>query len=262
MTDVLLMRLDAPLMAFGAPMVDQTGPTRRFPGLAQLTGLFANALGWTHREADRLGALQVRLRLASVLLREGTALDDFQTVDLGQPFLAQGWTTRRRPEGREGGTAATGTHIRYRRYRAGALVLVAARLDPPEDTPTVHDIAAALDRPARPLFVGRKPCLPSGPLSLGTVTADGLVAALAAAVARLGTDPDWRARVLDGGPFDLADGLVSEWPADEPGDLDTVEEERLVDRRDWHSQIHGGERLVRRGRLPPPARLSVPETAP
>jgi CRISPR system Cascade subunit CasD len=262
MIDMLLMRLDAPLMAFGAPMVDQTGPTRRFPGLAQLTGLFANALGWTHRDADLLGALQSRLRFASVLLREGTALDDFQTVDLGQPFLAQGWTTRRRPEGRDGGSAATGTHIRYRRYRAGALVLVAVRLDPPDGAPTVHDLAAALDRPARPLFVGRKPCLPSGPLSLGTTAADGLVSALSQAVARLGTDPDWLARVLDGAPDSFKEKLVVEWTADEPSDIVGVEEERLVDRRDWRSQIHGGERLVHRGHIVPPVRPQVGEAAP
>jgi CRISPR-associated Cas5-like protein len=36
--DILLLRFDAPLMSFGGVMVDQHGPTDRFPGLAMLTG--------------------------------------------------------------------------------------------------------------------------------------------------------------------------------------------------------------------------------
>ncbi len=44
-TEFLLLRLEAPLMAFGGPMVDYIGRTRSFPGQAQITGLLGNALG-------------------------------------------------------------------------------------------------------------------------------------------------------------------------------------------------------------------------
>jgi len=44
----LVLRLDAPMMSFGGVMVDQHGVIDRFPGVALLTGLIANALGWHH----------------------------------------------------------------------------------------------------------------------------------------------------------------------------------------------------------------------
>ena len=94
---VLLLRLEAPLMALGGPMVDQRGPTRRFPGLAMLTGLLANALGYDHAEAGRLNALQPRLIFAAAALRPGHVVADYQTR---RPRLAThagaraGWTTR------------------------------------------------------------------------------------------------------------------------------------------------------------------------
>src|SRR3546814_3164090 len=104
MTDTLILRLDAPLMSFSAPKIDQINPTRRVPGLAQIVGLLANALGWRHREAERLQRLQERVRFGSLLLREGEELMDYQTVDLTQAHLDEpGWTTLGRTEGRAGG---------------------------------------------------------------------------------------------------------------------------------------------------------------
>ena len=40
----------------------------------------------------------------------------------------------------------------------------------------LDDLAAALDRPARPLFIGRKPCLPAGRLVAGLGTGIGFIA--------------------------------------------------------------------------------------
>ena len=48
MADYLLLRLEAPLMAFGGTMIDANGPTLDFPITSLVTGLIANALGW-HR---------------------------------------------------------------------------------------------------------------------------------------------------------------------------------------------------------------------
>ena len=36
-------------------------------------------------------------------------------------------------------------------------------------SPRLEELAAALDRPARPLFIGRKACLPSAPIFTGWV---------------------------------------------------------------------------------------------
>ena len=55
--DALVLRLDAPLMSFGGVIVDHHNVTERFPGLSLFAGLFANALGWTHGEGDKIGSL-------------------------------------------------------------------------------------------------------------------------------------------------------------------------------------------------------------
>lgn len=242
--DVLLLRLEGPLMAFGGPMVDQHGPTRRLPGLSQTVGLLANALGYRHGEAGRLARLQERLSMASLAVAPGEELRDYQTVDLGQRHLAgTGWTTRGAPEERRGAAAtAFGTHQRFRYLRADAVVLVAVSLADRDEPPAFADLEAALRDPARPLFVGRKSCLPSVPILLGRVRATRLVEALITG-ARL---------LADGWPRGpLPCEAEAEWPADE-GPFANVPDrnERVTDRRDWSNQFHQGERVVRVARIP------------
>jgi CRISPR system Cascade subunit CasD len=240
-TAFLLLRLEAPMMAFGGPMVDHIGPTRGFPGQAQITGLLANALGYRHQDAAALEALQHRLLFAAALIRAGEPLRDYHTVDLGQPHLTgTGWTTRN----------AVATHIRHRWYLADALVLVALTLVPADVAPRLSDLEAALDRPARPLFIGRKPCLPSAPISLGLTDAADATAAMEEALARL-AKPGARIR-RDAVIRVEADARlpVAAAPAE-------TEADRLVDRRDWRNQMHTGERAVHRFSLQP-----APEHAP
>lgn len=233
----LLLRLEAPLMAFGGPMVDQIGPTRRFPGQAQITGLLANALGYRHAEAEALDALQGRLRLGAALIRPGTLLRDYHTVDLGREHLAgRGWTTRGVMEERAGASGAT-THIRFRWYLADACLVAALCLDPAEAAPTLDHLVEALDHPARPLFIGRKTCLPTAPLCLGIAEAPDVRSALREAIARLGSQAPHDQVGVD---CEL-DRRLS--PGATDGDTDV---ERIVDGRDWRNQMHVIERSVLR----------------
>jgi CRISPR system Cascade subunit CasD len=224
----LLMRLEAPLMAFGREMVDATGPTRDDPDASLVAGLLANALGYTRTEYARHQALQDRLRLASRIDREGHPLIDFQTAQLGRND--RGWTTRGAPEGREGGAAAyESPHLRYRHYRADAALTVAIALEGHQKTPTLDDLAAALSEPARPLFIGRKPCLPVGPLFIGVVEAETLLAAL-------DTAPP-----LDGGErhrhiLSLADAARLD-----PARIHGRENQRRTVSRDWAAGVHVGQ---------------------
>ena len=235
-------------MSFGGPQVDHIGNTGMFPTLSQITGLCGNALGYSHGDSDRLQALQDRLRLASVVLREGREIEDYQTVDLGQDHLRwPGWTTRGRPEPRAGGDAKFGTHIRQRRYRADAAVLAAIALSPEEEDPSPGELAAALEHPARPLFLGRKNCLPAEPIVFGMLDdAPDLVGALQGAPRAF---PERWVTVHgcpDSGEF------RAEWPVDDERGLPRSERtrtQRVVDQRDWRNQLHGGERVVMRGRL-------------
>ncbi|MFN3616277.1 MAG: type I-E CRISPR-associated protein Cas5/CasD [Rubrimonas sp.] len=236
----LVLRLRAPLAAFGAEAVDARGPTRDFPALSAITGLFANALGYERAEADRLQALQDRLILASRREAEPPLgrLTDFQTAQLGAGD--EGWTTRGGAEGRAGGADTyRSPHIRRRDHHADARLLAVVTLTDPDAAPTLDDIAAALDRPARPLFIGRKHCLPSARVFNGFVTAPSALAALQAL------------------PWDRMDDdretpriLRASWPEGDGGGDRVVE---TAEARVWRTGLHGGARATREGRIPPAA---------
>lgn len=223
----LLLVLEGPLLAFGGEMVDARGVIVDFPGASLLTGLLANALGWRRSDRAALERFQDRLHFAARIDREGERITDFQTAHLAQSD--QGWTTRGAPEGRAGGAGTyRGPHIRRRDYDADKRVTVALWLDPVEEAPTLDDLAAALKCPARPLFLGRKPCLPSRPVLEGIVEAEGFLTALPRA--------DRPARVL--------------LPDAEPA-LPHDERRPVSDGRNWRSGMHGGQRMVRIRRVEP-----------
>lgn len=233
--DVLLLRLEAPLMSFGGVLVDQRGDTRLHPAQSMLTGLLANALGWHHRDFERLQRLQDRLRWATRRDRKGRSIPDFQTVDLGQDFLRTGWTTRGRPESRSGGSAKTATHIRYREYLADAAYTVALTLKSAVESPNLDTLESALREPARPLFLGRKPCIPARPIlhRQPRIFTDSLHAALEEAAPETGDD-------------DPHSGLMAWWP-DAPGEPKGEERFPLTDERDWRNQVHVGRRFLWQG---------------
>jgi CRISPR system Cascade subunit CasD len=230
----LLLDLDAPLMSFGGDMVDAYGVVRDFPAKSMVAGLIANALGWERHDAQAHARLQERLTIGSARAAEGRRVRDFQTAQLSGND--RGWTTRGRVEGRTGGAATyLSPHIRYRDADADARVLVALRLDPADEAPTLDRLADALDRPERPLFLGRKPFLPSRPLRLAIVEADTSRGALIAGLALLGKMPG-EAPVRAQWP--LAEGLVG-----------NAREEELTDERHWPAGVHAGLRRVAEGEI-------------
>ena len=225
----LVIRLEAPLMAFGGVAIDQVGPTRDFPAASMLTGLFANALGlsWSDRAAHQ--ALQDRLVFGARHEREPRAagvLTDSQNAQLAK--TDQRWTTFGVPEGRRG-SSHDAPHRRARDFLVDAVVRVVLRLDRPRAEPTLKVLADALDRPARPLFIGRKPCLPACRLMDGWTDGDTAHAALCSLS---GPGPCRALWPVGQGPE--ADGSV-----------DGVFE--LADMRNWHSGLHGGLRRVVQG---------------
>ena len=224
----LRLRIAGPLMAFGAVAVDQVGPTWRFPGRSMLTGLIANALGldWSERAAHQ--ALQDRIVSAATLIREGEILTDTQNAQLGKND--RGWTTRGRSEGREG-ASYNAPHRRRRDFLADAELLCVLTLEPADDDPALDRVRDAFLRPARPLFLGRKPCLPSRPIVSGT---DDDFANAATAHAAL---------VASAG----AEGVRAWWPDGEgpPG----LRSHEVADLRNWDSGLHGGSQIMREGKL-------------
>ncbi|NDW46343.1 type I-E CRISPR-associated protein Cas5/CasD [Ruegeria sp. PrR005] len=232
----LHLRLSAPLMAFGGVLIDQVGPTRDFPSASALTGLLANALGWQREDGAAHQSLQDRMEFGALIAREGRLVTDNQNARVYEE--EPGWTTYAQPETRNKGSTYSNaplaaqqgnqagrkwlTHRRRRDYLADHDCRVVLRLAA-GDGPDLETLAAALDRPARPLFIGRKPCLPSAPLFAGWVEGEDARAALVA----------------------LALPGRALWPSsgDEPG-------YDMPDLRHWVSGLHGGSRWVCEGMLP------------
>ena len=227
-------------MSYGAPAIDQNGVVQAFPALSMLTGLFANALGWEHRDVNQLETLQERLRYAARIDRRGEALVDYQTVGLGKDWMLPekaGWTTRGRIAPR-GGASGEATHQRYRHYRADSIHTVALTLVG-DEAPSSDDVAEALRKPARPLFIGRKCCLPAAPVLLDAVHGASLVSVLASIP---------RASRANPGPLPAC-----WWDGDDAttssGDSRIVP---VTDERDWRNRVHVGRRLMREGHVDPP----------
>lgn len=249
MIDALILRFDAPLMSFGAPIIDNRGVVQPYPALSMMTGLLGNALGVDHAEAQRLERLQQRLRYAVRQDRAGERLRDYQTVDFSKPYMDdnRAWTTRHELETRKGGSASSGTHIRLRDYWADAAYTVALTLDPPGDAPTLQAVSEAMVHPARPLFIGRKACLPAEPVHDGTVVrAETLVHALSEVKRHRHHDDEagadasttvWWPVSSSSAEAHLPEGVVED------------HREPVTDRRDWVNQIHVGTRWLARGTM-------------
>lgn len=221
----LHLRLAAPLMAFGGVSIDHVGPTRDYPSASALAGLFANALGWRREQLDEHQTLQDRLVFGALSVLPEDRLGPMVVTDTQNAKLEKsdrGWTTWGAPEGRAGATYDS-PHRRRRDYLADHETRVVVRLAEGAG-PRLADLAAALDRPARPLFIGRKPCLPSGPLFAGWVDGETTHAAL-------------RGLGLSGRALWPDEGVAH------PG----ARRHDISDLRNWRSGLHGGARIVFEG---------------
>jgi CRISPR system Cascade subunit CasD len=230
----LILHLEAPLLAFGGVTIDHIGVTRDFPALSMMTGLLANALGYRRTEWEKHQRLQERLIFAA--RREADHehaaghLTDTQNAQLEKND--RGWTTWGEPEGRDGASYGA-PHRRLRDYHMDAHVIVALRLRDDAE-PDLDALARAIERPARPLFIGRKPCLPAGPL----LREEPFVHA-ATAYDALRKVAGGQARAL----WPLGEGPEAGSGVDRIVDLPDI--------RNWRTGLHGGARKVVEGRVVP-----------
>ena len=274
----LILNLEAPLMTFGGETIDNYGVVRWFPSASMLTGLLANALGWRRIERERHQRLQDRLVFAVRIDREpqgGVRMQDFQTALLFQDD--KGWTTRGVPDGRENSpsyryqrpfnTRKSLTWRRFRDYWADMRVTVALRLQPEGEPPTLDHLGSALDQPARPLFIGRKPCLPSDRLFGCFSEGDTALAALLATPLDDPREAPNRVRVLwpegdttvpSSPPGPTPSSPPTPDPTSTPPSFPRTRESThiepnqtymLTDQRNWESGLHGGGRAVCEGSL-------------
>lgn len=176
----LLLRLAAPLQAWGADSKFETRKTAREPTKSGVIGLLAAALGLRRDETEPLTRL-AQLRFGVRVEREGQLLVDYHTAN--------------REEDRKKGKAP---YVTYRHYLEDAVFLVGLES---EDTALLQELAEALTHPVFPLYLGRRACPPTLPLCLG-LREQGLVEALQAEPALCPSGPKPTRIVADAAPLE------------------------------------------------------------
>lgn len=167
----LLLRLAAPLQSWGEDSKFETRRTRKEPTKSGVIGLLAAALG--RRRDEPLDDLK-SLRFAVRVDQEGELLRDFHMAKEEEE----------------------NAYLTERYYLSDAVFLAGLESG---DEEFLRKLDAALRAPAFPLFLGRRSCPPTLPLSLG-VTSEPLEKALTAAPRQ---NPEWMRRFEDAGEASL-----------------------------------------------------------
>ena len=222
--DWLALRLEAPLMSFGAEAIDQLGPTREYPSASMLTGLIANALGWRWQERGRCSFCRTAWSLPAAACGQPPSSPTPRMPGCSGPIAAgQRMASRKGAPAAGAATTPRTAAARLPRGRGGA---GCAQPLPAAGEPDLAAVEAALASPARPLFIGRKSCLPACPVLAGRVRAVSAHGAIAR----------------------MARQCRAIWPEGDGPEGSAVLE--LTDRRDWQSGLHGGQRRLIEGELP------------
>lgn len=145
----LLLRLAAPLQAWGIESKFETRGTNKEPSKSGVIGMLAAALGLP-RDAD-LSALSA-LRFGVRVDQSGKLLHDYHTVK-----------TKKKKSKEEI------TYITHRYYLADAIFVVGFES---ADRNFLEKLENALRHPCYPLFLGRRSCPPTLPLLLGICDKD------------------------------------------------------------------------------------------
>jgi CRISPR system Cascade subunit CasD len=168
-SQVLLLRLAAPLQSWGVRSAFNRRDTESEPTRSGIIGLLAAACGRAREEPldDLLGLrVGVRVDVPGRLLRDYHVVSDYRGVPLLQAGVLTG--------GRQKATSpAKYTHVTNRYYLQDA-VFVAGIEGPAEQ---VRALDRAVRSPGFPLSLGRRSCPPAQPLALG-VRPGGLVSVL------------------------------------------------------------------------------------
>lgn len=138
----LLLRLAAPLQAWGADSKFETRKTGREPTKSGVVGLLAAALGLRRDEREALTRL-TGLRFGVRVEREGQLLVDYHTAKTQDEKTS---------------------YVTYRHYLQDAVFLAGIES---EDAALLQQLQQALLHPAFPLYLGRRCCPPTLPLCLG-----------------------------------------------------------------------------------------------
>jgi CRISPR system Cascade subunit CasD len=156
---VLLLRLAAPLQAWGIAGRHNTRGTELAPTKSGVVGLLANALGRDRTDpVDDLAALRFGVRVD----RPGELTVDYHTVSGASHAPANAAGHRLPTADGKRLTVGASTKVTHRYYLSDAVFVVGLE----GERPVLAELAAALRRPRRPLYLGRRSCPPVPPLVL------------------------------------------------------------------------------------------------
>lgn len=178
--DYLVMRLYAPLSSWGTLAVGEDRPTVNYPTRSAVLGLLGAALGIKRSETQKLKDLADSIGMASKTYSEGTILRDYHTIQTPTASKGVKFFTRKQ----ELQSPKVETILSSRDYREDGLWVVAVWMKPAtnrNDFEYKFDLAQlqqALKYPTFTLYIGRKSCPLSLPLSPQLITADNLKLAL------------------------------------------------------------------------------------
>jgi len=160
--------------------VNQLFPTGDLPSRSMLTGLLGAALGVRKHEGHRLNALASHISYAARTQGEPRVMEDFHIADLGRNYMQsdKAWSTSGARTYRSGSVTQDKV-LQRKEYLADSSVIVAVRIEERAGVapgPTTAEarvwaasispaaVVGALQKPAFPLFIGRKTCVPSRPI--------------------------------------------------------------------------------------------------
>ena len=173
MNELLVFRLFAPFASWGEVAVGEVRPSAIRPTRSALLGLLAAALGLDRGNDDAHAALAAGTRLAVRLDQPGVALTDYHTINWRRP-RREVVLTRADELRAPRHELSTIQSRRYYRCDSAATVAVAEHGEPRWP---LAALAAALERPVFPLYLGRKACPPALPLAPEIVQAASLAEA-------------------------------------------------------------------------------------
>ena len=171
----LLLRLSAPLQAWGSGSKFEIRNTEHEPTKSGVIGMIAAAMGIQREDDPKTLEPLSKLRFGVRVDREGKLLKDFHMVH----------------EYKKG--KMVDSHLTERYYLSDAAFLAAFESDSRE---FLEDIANALNNPVYPLFLGRRSCPPTLPVVIN-VSNEGLVEALENAAPLVNTRDNCRRIVYE-----------------------------------------------------------------
>ncbi|MCX6692555.1 MAG: type I-E CRISPR-associated protein Cas5/CasD [Methanoregula sp.] len=161
----LLFRLYGPMASWGEIAVGEYRPTSDHPTRSAITGLISAAYGIKRDDQKALDAVSKGFKMAFRLDSPGTLISDYHTTQV--PASGKGWNKKSfttRKDELSGPVENISTVLSTREYRCDSITTVC--IEATGDTPySLPDVALKLRSPVFVLYLGRKSCPPSLPLS-------------------------------------------------------------------------------------------------